>query len=95
LTVLWAGDWRNGAMSLKSGIRSTLTSAASPRLIRVFEASPDADTPSYSPPPPPCIRETMASEVSAALTLTFAQSALAAMNGLTQSYSLTFEPSSA
>src|SRR3954452_19595698 len=39
--------------------------------------------------------ETIASDVSAGLTLTFAQSGLALVNGWTQSYSGTFEPSSA
>src|SRR3954447_15299981 len=39
--------------------------------------------------------ETIASEVSAGFTLTFAQSGLAVTNEWTQSYSLTFEPSSA
>ena len=34
----------------------------------------------------------MSSDVSAVLTLTLEQSGLAAMNGLTQSYSFTFAP---
>src|ERR1043165_9135609 len=39
--------------------------------------------------------ETIASDVSAGFTLTLPQSGFALMKGLTQSYSLTFEPSSA
>src|SRR5437879_10283847 len=67
--VLWRGDCSDWITSLKSGIRLTFTSATSPWAIRRLVASPLADTPSHTVPPPCRIRVTISSEVSANLTL--------------------------
>src|SRR5437660_1333977 len=62
--VLWRGDCSDWITSLKSGIRLTFTSATSPWAIRRLVASPLADTPSHTVPPPCRIRVTISSEVS-------------------------------
>ena len=60
------------------------TGATSARSMSRLEASPEAETPSYSPWPW-VMSVYISSEVSAVLTVTLEQSGLAAMNGLTQS----------
>ncbi len=53
-----------------SGNRLGSTAATSPPAISRFEASPEAETPSYVEPPPWRISVTISSEVSAYFTLT-------------------------
>src|SRR5713226_7332880 len=69
LIVLCLGAFSDVITSLKSGIRLTFTSATSPWAISRLVASPDAETPSQTVPPPCRIRVTISSEVSANLTL--------------------------
>ena len=66
--------------------------ATSPASMRRFDASPDAETPSYSPWPW-VIRLYMSSEVSAVLVFTWQP--VACSNGWTQSYAASSLPSSA
>jgi hypothetical protein len=51
-TVLCGGDWRVCITFAYSEKEFTSIGATSPFAIRRFVASPDADTPSYSVPPP-------------------------------------------
>ena len=71
-------------------IRSVLTGATSPASISRTLASPEADTPSYSPV---CISWTISSEVLPILTLTLQP--VWSSNGVTQSYAGSVLPSSA
>ena len=81
-------------MSLKSGKIVGSIGLISPASMSRFDASPDAETPSYRPWFW-VMSVYMSSDVSAGLTFTVPQSGLAASNGWTQSYSLTLLPSSA
>ncbi len=67
-----------------------MTGAASPLAISRSEASPDAETTSYSPD---CISCTASSEVAKYFTL--AWQPVSCSNGVTQSIDLSVEPSSA
>jgi hypothetical protein len=71
-------------------MRSVLTGATSPPAISRCVASPDADTPSYSPV---CISCTISSELLPVLTFTLQP--VASSNGVTQSTDGSVEPSSA
>ena len=80
-------------MSPKPGIWVGSTAATSPLAISRFVASPEAETPSYTLPPPWRRSVTISSEVLPIFVWTLQP--VSASNGWTQSYCLLFEPSSA
>ena len=69
-----------------------LIGATSLWAIRRFEASPDADTPSKTFPPPRRMRLTISSELAAMVD--FTMQPVSFSNGWIQSKFLSFEPSS-
>ena len=76
----------SGAITFSiSGNSAGSIAPTSPPAIRRLEASPEADTPSYSAPPPDRISWTISSEVSPYVTSTWQP--VSSSKGVTQSYS--------
>ena len=76
----------SGAITFSiSGNSDGSTAPTSPPAISRLDASPDADTPSYSDPPPERMSWTISSELSPYVTST--SHPVSSSNGVTQSYS--------